>query len=953
MNEKKFHLFTFLLILLFSAGVAMASTGKIAGTVVDKETGEGLPMANVMIKGTSMGAATDMEGNYVILNVPPGVYTVTASIIGFQKKSITDVRVNVDFTTRLDFELGTGDINLPAVIVQGERNPLIRQDLTNPTVAITGETIEELPVDNITDVIKLQAGVVVGNDGQLHFRGGEGNEVAFTLNGVSLNDPYGNRSSIGLATNAVQEVSVSTGTFSAEYGNALSGVVNYVTKEGGSKYTGSLRSYAGDYISNRDQIFPHIDDLDPLNRSRIEGTFGGPVPLFGDDLKFFFSGVYSNRKGYIYGERLYNNTDSYITRAQFPSDHSLRASSLEPYFFNPFGDTTGLPTGDGEVVPLSTGWDLNLQANLSYKITPTLKLKYEVVMDKGEFDGGGSIGTLEAKYAPDTRGRTYSDALHNAVEFTHTVSQNMFYTVKASYTKNNGEYYLYEDIDDPRYLPSLYQRAFPNMTFLTGGTDNLRFFRETTTKGIKLDMVAQLWGAHEVKFGMEGRFFELEVESYNIEIGKVDSSAEGNFGSLTVDDLLNPSTQIIRRVPTSPSLYTHYTRKPSSFAAYLRDKIELAKSLILNFGLRYEYFNPTASYNPMISSELQTYKEGEITRNLATADVKHMLSPRFSVSYPITDQGIIRFSYGHFYQNGSLSSLYRNPTFYVTNVGSTPSFGNPNVDPQKSVQYEMGLLQGLTEDLRLEFTGYYKDVTDYIYTQTIYTTSGRQFSLLTNLAYSNVKGITLSLFKRRGQNSMFQGSLDYTFQIAEGNRTQPSDELFYSESSGKQTETYLVPLSFDRQHVINATFNLVQPQDWTLGLVAFFQTGTPYTPSFPSELVPITFEQNSTNRPIQWNVDLKFEKFFEIGSLKYSLFLHVNNLFDTEREVYVYASSGRAGFSVEETTNAGQFDDIRSRINRGDPGMFPIDQVNDYYSQRPGNYGSPREVRLGFSVIFN
>ncbi len=127
-------------------------------------------------------------------------------------------------------------LRLDAVVVQGDRNPLIRQDLTNPTVAITAESIELLPVDNISDVIKLQAGVVTGDDGSIHIRGGQGNEVAYTLSGLSLNDPYGNLRSVGLASNAVQEVSVSTGTFSAEFGNALSGVVNYVTKEGSNRF---------------------------------------------------------------------------------------------------------------------------------------------------------------------------------------------------------------------------------------------------------------------------------------------------------------------------------------------------------------------------------------------------------------------------------------------------------------------------------------------------------------------------------------------------------------------------------------------------------------------------------------------------------------------------------------------------------------------------------------------
>ena len=210
------------------------------------------------------------------------VYIILSSVVGYQKVTVENIRVNVDFTTRQNFELSSGTIDLPPVIVQGERNPLIRQDLTNPTVAITDESIHELPVDQISDVIGLQAGVVKGDDGTLHVRGGYSNEVSYTLNGIALNDPYDNTRSIGLATNAVKEVSVSTGTFAAQYGNALSGVVNYVRKEGGDNYSFSLRGYGGDYATNRTGLFTNklgFNEIDPVNQGRTEATFGGPFPF--------------------------------------------------------------------------------------------------------------------------------------------------------------------------------------------------------------------------------------------------------------------------------------------------------------------------------------------------------------------------------------------------------------------------------------------------------------------------------------------------------------------------------------------------------------------------------------------------------------------------------------------------------------------------------------------------
>jgi len=942
-------LFSFLTIFLSLHFLYAGNTGKIAGRVIDKETKEPIPFANVIVEGTQLGAATNLNGEFVILNVPPGVYSVTASVVGYQKQTIRDVRVNVDFTTRLEFALTQGSIDLPPVVVQGERNPLIRQDLTNPVASITSDKIDELPVDQIADVIKLQAGVVVGNDGDIHIRGGYGNEIAYTLNGITLNDPYGNRRSVGLATNAVQEVSVSSGTFSAEYGNALSGVVNYVTKEGPSKYTGSIKAYSGDYVTKRTDLFENLDKIDPLNRARTEFTFGGPLPLLSRNVNFFFSSVYEDFKGSLYGKRLYNPTDSYLERNNFRSGDPRYGASTQSYFFNPYSktDSSGLPTGDGAWVPMNWSRSFNFQGNLIIKPIPTIKFKYEYVFDKAT----SQDFQRSYKFNPDGRPTNYSNGFIHAFDWTHTVTNNLFYTLKLSYGTNYYKSYLYENPYDERYLPSLYARTLGNTTYLTGGTDNSRFFRKTQTLGIKGDLVAQLFNVHEVKMGFEIRKHRLNVESYTVQVGYINN--QGLFTTLTPATLLYDSVQLVRRIPSDTSLYTSYERLPVQAAAYIQDKIELASSMILNVGVRYEYFNPAAQYNPNVSKDLSDLKAGSITRSATDAKPKHRLSPRISVSYPITDRGVIRFSYGHFYQVPSLSSLYMNPFFYVANFGENPTFGNPNVEPQKSVQYELGLQQLLLDDLKLEVTGFYKDVSNYIYTQQIYTNEGRAFYLLTNLAYSSSKGITISLLKRRSPQDFFSASLDYTFSLAEGNRTYPADEIFFSEKSGKQSETFLVPFSFDRSHVINATLTFTQPNNWIASFVGYFQTGTPYTPIFPSNIVDITFEQNSARQPVQWNVNFKFEKFFMLGNLKLSLFAQIENLFDTQNELYVDASTGRALSAIEEKDINIVFSDMIKRIKRGDPGLIPLYEIQKYYSLRPERVNRPREVRLGFQLIFN
>ena len=159
------------------------------------------------------------------------------------------------------------------------------------------------------------------------------------------------------------------------------------------------------------------------------------------------------------------------------------------------------------------------------------------------------------------------------------------------------------------------------------------------------------------------------------------------------------------------------------WAAYIQDKIELFNSIILNLGFRYDYFDPDAQYNPNLSSELTVQDTIFVKQGLVDASVKHMPQPRISVSYPITDRGTIRFCYGHFYQIGSLATLYQNPNFRAP-LGTSAELRQSGREPQRSIQYELGLQQGLTEDLRLEITAYYKDVRNYIYSQQILTARG-------------------------------------------------------------------------------------------------------------------------------------------------------------------------------------------------------------------------------------
>jgi len=937
--------------LLVLPGLLLAGTGgKIAGKVTDAKTGEALPGANVVIDGTSMGSSTDLEGNYVILNVPPGNYNLLISFIGYKRSEVQGIRVSTDFTTRVDVKLEEGEISLEPVIVQGERTPLVRKDLTNPVASISSESIQDLPVTEISQIIGLQAGTTVDDDGSIHIRGGYGNEISYTLNGVNINNPYGNTRSVGLATNAVQEVSVSSGTFSAEYGEALSGVVNYVTKEGGSKLSGGIRYYTGDYVSPRKDLFPNIDNLNLSAVSRVEGSLGGTI--LPGKLTFFTSGVYNYSQGTLFGTRLYRPQDSYLSREGFPSGDPRRGAASDPYYFGPFShpttDLVGGPTGDGEVVPMNWSRSYNFQGNLLYRLSRDIKLKYELVLDNTlNPTSSGNSSFFSTRFKPDGRRISKGEAYTQTVELTHVLSDRAFYTLKGSYIVDRATSRAFDRANDPRYLPAFYLKDLGNTSFLTGGVDLFRFKQKTEIFVGKLDAVAQLFEIHEVKAGLELRLHKVGAESYTLQFR---DPAHPNVAP-SATNYLSGGYNFQPYVPTVDGGYIKYLNKPVQASAYIQDKIELFQSIILNLGLRYEYFDPAAYYNPYISEDLSSQTSILLNSDLKKAAVKQSLLPRVSVSFPITDRGSIRFSYGHFEQNGSLSSLYSNPDFRAP-LGTNPQFGNADVNPQKSVQYELGLQQGITDNLKFDLTGYYKDVRDYIFFQTIITARGdKRYSVLTNLSYANTRGVSFSLVKRRAPGDPLSLTLDYTYQVSESNRTQPSEDLFFNEQKGKLSETYLVPLSFDRSHTLTSTISLSEPRDWAVSLIGYLRTGTPYTPSFPASVSPITFVQNSDRQPVQWNVDLKVEKFFSFDAVDFSIFLQVNNLFDTQNELSVYANSGEALYNIDETLNPSQFLDLRNRITRGDPGMVSMKTIDNYYAN-PQNVSGPRLMRLGVSVFF-
>ncbi|MCW8823537.1 MAG: carboxypeptidase-like regulatory domain-containing protein, partial [Ignavibacteriaceae bacterium] len=304
----KIFLKFFLSLLIISNQLIFAgTTGRLAGRITDTATGEPLPFVNVVLMGTTLGAATDIDGYYSILNIPPGNYVVKASAIGYNSVSYQDVKISIDLTTTINFQLSEASVELTEEVVVLATRPLVRMDLTSSTAIIGDDVISQLPVTEVNDVLRLQAGVVVSSDGAIHIRGGRANQIAYQIDGVPVTDVYDGSTAVNVNQNAVQELQVISGAFNAEYGQAQSGVVNLVTKDGSNTFSGNIQAYSGDYVSNRTDIFENINDINPVAIRNFEGSLSGPI--LQDDLFFFVNGRYYYNSGWIYGKRVYLISD--------------------------------------------------------------------------------------------------------------------------------------------------------------------------------------------------------------------------------------------------------------------------------------------------------------------------------------------------------------------------------------------------------------------------------------------------------------------------------------------------------------------------------------------------------------------------------------------------------------------------------------------------------------------
>lgn len=918
--------------IMLSLAVCLAiggTTGKIAGTVKDSKTGEAIIGANIIIEGTTFGAAANIDGYYVILNIPPGKYNVIASAVGYTREVFTGVSVSIDLTTTMDIGMSSTVISLGEGITVVAKQAVVQKDLTSSQSRVNAAQIETIPAREVNDVLSMQAGVTVGDNGQIHIRGGRSNEVGYWVNGISVSDAYDGSQAVQVDNSAIQELQVVSGTFNAEYGQAMSGIVNIVTKDGDQTFRGGLSAYSGSYVTSDPMYFGISSKVAPLSIKNLEANLSGPVIPGVSQITFYASGRYYKTDGWLYGDRTFNPDGSAAAGTDTLRDaNGNMLDIIKPN--NP--------------VPMNGRERFSGQAKLAFQFTPLMKLSLSGVGSQQTYHDYNHAYRLN----PDGDVTKHDDGFDGSVLWTHTLGEASFYTLNFSYFKRQFKEYLYSDPFDSRY--NLDPTAFNTglYEFLHAGTNLHHFDRFTETEDVKFDYTSQISELHQIKLGVEGKLDKLYLQDYSVT----------PLADTTVINGVQQLGYTATIPPVASPLYQEYSVKPIELSGYIQDKLEY-KSMIVNIGIRYDYFDSKGEYpadpqDPNVYLPQKPQNQGlTLQQRLATwykqATAKHSISPRFGISYPITDRGVLHFSYGHFLQVPSFQYLYQNPGFKVDAVNPLQGvYGNPDLKPQITVMYEFGLQQQMTEDLSFDITGFYKDTRDWVGTSPAFPvrdssglTATTYYTMFVNKDYSNARGVTVTIDKRL--NDYWSFNLSYTYQTVDGLNSNP-DEAQGALLAHNQPAQILVPLDWDQRHTLNATLGFGE-SDWGLSLLARFGSGLPYSPvvnqADPRGAdVALAVQKNSRRRPDSFNIDLRAFKDVDFGPLKCSVFLRVFNLLDTRNEVFVYGQTGRATATPDQLGVGGGFAGI-NRIN-----------TVDEYVIRPDFYSEPRQVQVGLDVNF-
>ncbi len=970
---------------MISGQLQAGTTGKIMGTVRDAETRDPIPFANVLIEGTAMGAAADATGEYFIINVPVGRWTLIGRMMGYGDISIVGVWVSADMSTHMDMEMSTevvGTMDIVEIVVE---RPMVDKGITASTKIIDGEAIEAMPVSDFEDVLAAQAGVSETGGARssgMHVRGGRAGEVTYVVDGVNTTDPVTMGRGITIDNNAIAEMTLLSGGFNAEFGEAMSGVVNIITKEGGSNLHGGAEYYTNDVLGERYDY----------GSNDVNFNLGGPVPLTGDKGSFFFSGAFKDTDNRTPGILPKPSND----RKQWSGTGKLRLRVTPAMKFVLSGNWADNEYHVYNHVRSKGDWvkdylfveNGNLQVGAT--LTHTVSSNTFYTMNVARFNTYRRYASQDGTHYNDWR------VIGGDMEWVGEAMDSVYYDdgAWAWYDIENQKWHGTDEDGSPMTDEEVWKRYYEGLEWCTLDSttgeilswDNL--IHEKTALNLRWYDTGY-WDFSSDSSAIEYRPFD--ADKYLEEIANSDrhrsSSYEGDIdnwdrgdrdeyrhfyygwiprwhdrntthytGDFSITHQMGKSNQLkggafVRKSTlelTELQFYNdnpysdRYKMKPTNIAAFIQDKIEY-EDLTVNLGVRWDYFDSNADY--FVDME-------DLNRGSTETSPKHQFSPRIGLSFAATDKSILYASYGHFFQPVELGELYQSLKADVTS--GVPLLGNPDLPPEKTVAYEVGIKHGFTPDLAGEIAAYYKDVYDLLATREITSTLFENpvfYTIFLIEDFAVVKGVDLSLTKRA--SDYLSGTVTYSYLDAKGSGSSSREfyELFRDTETPLPKREY--PLEFDVTHSLKANLNFGLPQDFGPELAGFrplgdinaflqfsLSTGAPYTPTDTRGNPGEIGSRRLSSRQI---TNLRIDKYFTAGTMDFGIFLDVRNLFDRENVDDVYAVTGEPDDDGYKPTRESYATEEQWEAAVADWAVYVKDPIN---------YGAPRTMAVGVTVGF-
>jgi outer membrane receptor protein involved in Fe transport len=928
-------------LIIFVLSVLTAqNSGKISGVIKDSETGEPLIGVNVTVLGTSLGNPTDIDGNYFILNVPVGKYEVQASMVGYAKMTKTDVIVNIGKTTTLDFRMTPSVVLQKEVIVEATR-PDVEIEKTSTSMITRPDDVKQLPaIHNVSDILNLSSEVEDG-----HFRGGRSGEVLYTLQGMGTINPYDNSTTLNPIMSAIEEVEVVTSGMGAQYGSAQSGVVNISMKEGKSDKWHSYGEIRGSVPTMKHfgpspwdaSANPYLQEMNNfavynllVSDGKVPARYGLPGQLGAGSMRLLFDTVMTSQVAYALTQQLLN--------------HQNRSYGNKPDYSGEF--STGGPLSESSRMFLA----MNTKVSWPKLATEHPDENYQIMGNLVNDVGSGAAIRISASFSQDNQnlismnsnsdylsylynmliGTTYQQKQNEQVglRFTKALSQNTFYEVKLSGLSTRsqvGSRNCLPDSITPGTGYNVYWTARPWTSQVGILADVQRTFRDDKTQTVSLDasLTSQVAKAHLVNAGIQANMYFIDVND----------RSGGSF--------VNGWSSI-----------TQYSAHPLEASFYVQDKMEF-EGMIANIGLRLDAWNNRGSFGNLDS----VYSKDH------TAPILARLQPRAGFSFPISMNTVFHVNYGAFIQKPA----FQYSTFEQTNGAQLLFVPNPNLKPQSTNSYDIGLSQALAEGFTLDLSGYYKNVTDLVrrvqYNISGFISSGQSYYSYVNYDYADIRGFHVSLTKRKGN---LVGAINYTYSVNTGSSSSATTTDLvnkYINNGGVITLTdntaslpsQEVLLDYDRTHnlVVNVgyltdeNFGFAIGKSYPLGDMSFAVSfsaisGRPYT----YKPLSASSEWMNMRAPAEYNTDLKISKRIkDFYGTTLSIYAEVFNVFNDKILNYNYLF--QASLSADNNSIISRY--LASNWADQD-GLLYFSQANSYiqglgidqsfiiYSNQPRSY---------------